>query len=59
MIEEIRDKILPYNKDWCSIWIKRSEISKYKLANNFDIMLSVFEDNAISEHYHKDVDVLK
>lgn len=42
-----------------NFWIKKSEIEKYKLANNFDTMLNVFENDTINEHYHRDGDVLK
>lgn len=42
-----------------NFWIKKSEIGKYKLANNFDTMLNVFENDTINEHYHRDGDVLK
>lgn len=33
-------------------WIKREDLSRYKLASNFEIMLQVFENSNITEHYH-------
>ena len=46
------------------MWIKRSELSQYRLANNFEIMLNVFENDAINEHFHEkmfddSIDILK
>ena len=32
-------------------WIKREDLSRYKLASNFEIMLQVFENSNITEHY--------
>ena len=36
-----------------NLWIKRSDLSNYKLAKNFDIMIKVFENKEINEHFHE------
>ncbi|WP_161978545.1 8-oxo-dGTP diphosphatase [Streptococcus sp. S784/96/1] len=33
-------------------WVKRSELEQYQLADGFDVMLSIFEDEALSENYY-------
>lgn len=44
---------LSSNNEGRNMWIKRSELSNYKLASNFEIMLKVFDDDNISEHFHE------
>lgn len=36
-------------------WIKRSELGNYKLANDFENMLRVFESEDLSEFYYEKV----
>lgn len=55
---------LSSNDEGENMWIKRSELSQYKLANNFEIMLKVFENDDINEHFHEkmfddSIDILK
>lgn len=55
---------LSSNDEGENMWIKRSELSHYRLANNFEIMLKVFENDAINEHFHEkmfddSIDILK
>jgi 8-oxo-dGTP diphosphatase len=33
-------------------WIERSELSRYPLADGFEDMLAVFENDALTENYH-------
>ncbi len=33
-------------------WIKRSELNNYKLSNDFDDMIKIFEDDTLSEFYY-------
>lgn len=33
-------------------WIKRSDLRNYQLANDFEEMLEVFEDDSLSEFYY-------
>ncbi len=52
------------NNEGKNFWINRDDLSKYNLANNFKIMLEVFEREDISEHYHSkmfddSIDILK
>ncbi len=52
------------NNEGKNFWINRRDLSKYNLANNFKIMLEVFEREDISEHYHSkmfddSIDILK
>lgn len=44
---------LKSNDEGRNFWIERNDLEKYKLASNFDIMLKVFENDSISEHYHE------
>ena len=44
---------LKSNDEGRIFWIERADLSKNKLASNFDIMLKVFENDEISEHYHE------
>lgn len=55
---------LKSNDEGENFWIKREDISKYKLASGFEILLSVFENPDINEYFHlkteaKDVRELK
>ena len=52
------------NDEGKNFFIDRNDLNKYKLANNFEIMLEVFDNPNISEHYHKSlfddsIDILK
>ena len=52
------------NDEGKNFWIERSDLNKYKLATNFEIMLKVFDSDDISEHYHErmfddSIDILK
>lgn len=33
-------------------WIKRNELNKYKLSNDFEDMIKIFEDDSLSEFYY-------
>lgn len=33
-------------------WIKRNELNSYKLSNDFDDMIKIFEDDTLSEFYY-------
>lgn len=55
---------LKSNEEGHNFWIEKDELKKYNLANNFEIMLKVFENEDICEHYHKklfdnSIDILK
>ncbi len=55
---------LSSNNEGENMWIKRNELSQCRLANNFEIMLNVFENDDISEHFHEkmfddSIDILK
>lgn len=45
--------VLSSNDEGKNMWIKRNDLNKYKLANNFEIMLKVFENDDINEHFHE------
>ena len=52
------------NDEGTNMWIKRNDLKKYKLASNFNIMIKVFEEDEITEHYHErsyddSIDILK
>lgn len=52
------------NDEGKNFWIERNDLNKYKLATNFEIMLKVFDNDSLSEHYHErmfddSIDILK
>lgn len=52
------------NDEGKNFWIERKDLNKYKLATNFEIMLKVFDNDTLSEHYHErmfddSIDILK
>ena len=52
------------NDEGKNFWIERKDLNKYKLANNFEKMLEVFDNPNISEHFHErmffdSIDILK
>lgn len=52
------------NDEGKNFWIERNDLNKYKLATNFEIMLKVFDNDYLSEHYHErmfddSIDILK
>lgn len=56
--------VLKSNSEGENFWIKRCELDNYNLATNFKIMFEVFDNDSITEHYHKgmfddSVDILK
>ena len=44
---------LKSNDEFRNFWIERADLSEYKLASNFDIILKVFENDEISENILK------
>ncbi len=41
-------------------WINRNDLNKYKLSNDFEVMLNIFESETLSElYYYKDDGILK
>ncbi len=43
---------LTSNNEGKNFWIERKDLSNYKLANNFEYMFNVFDNEKYSEHYH-------
>jgi hypothetical protein len=42
------------------LWINRNDLDKYKLSNDFEVMLNIFESKTLSElYYYKDEGILK
>lgn len=53
---------LTSNDEGENFWINRKELKKYKLADNFEFMLEVFENDNCNEHYHNSedkIDIIK
>lgn len=44
---------LTSNDEGKNFFVKRSELKNYKLASNFEIMLQVFDNDGINEHFHE------
>lgn len=52
------------NDEGKNFWIKKADLHNYKLASNFEMMFQVFDNEELSEHYHKgmyddNADILK
>lgn len=44
--------VLKSSEEGRVFWINRADLHKYTLADGFESMLEIFEDDALSENYH-------